>query len=251
MRLTLFLATALFLCSVGFAVSEPLSQISGLQHILTKRQTACTQEDYETFNSTFDPMCIANSNLLGQRATELLNSSMGAEEPDQELIDEVDQLIEKVCTDTCIGGLYDLLQKCEDDFGDLSFILDTFIYLCSFNERFFCVLAVNEITDVQAYATTIGCPFGWLNSTNYTCPSECQNAYETVINDIGCCTNAYLDLILSGYNVTIHDYYSVCQIQDPGDCSAKFLDDSGGTFTSAAKGLSVLMVLIGIAVSTF
>ncbi len=253
MRVTTFLATALFLCSVGFAVSEPMNQISGLQHILTKRQTTCTQEQVETFNSNFDLiLCITNSNMLGQSTEQFFNSSGP---PDQELIDEVNQLIGKVCADTCIGGIINLLQECtpdEDDFGDLEDILDTLRFLCNSNGRFFCVLAPTKITNFTAFDLELNtCPSVWVDSENDTCLPQCQTAHDTVVNDIGCCINNYFDVILSDYNVTTQDYYSACNLQDPGDCSIALVDRNGGTFTTAAKVLSILAVLIGIAVSIF
>ncbi len=89
---------------------------------------------------------------------------------------------------------------------------------------------------------------GYIPGTTYTCLSTCQDAYESVINDIGCCINGFLNSFLFFNNITIQDYYSVCQIQDPGDCTTTFLDQSGGTITTVAKGLSLLAVFVGTAV---
>lgn len=252
MKAALTLAVGLLLCTLACEGGEPNSHVSGSRHARAKRRASgtCTDEQVAEFYREFD-----ESACEDDRLDSLVDDVIGSVYPglpfDEDAADELAQILPTFCSD-CIGPEDKLLSQCTPDSDD-NFTtpeeLESNRRVCATNEDYFCLVGQDKLSSLLTLQSAVVCVGEWRTQPDqYDCSSSCKEAFDTLIDEVGCCITAVMNVAIEDQNADIADYYPLCGLEDPGECSPSYAesDEDGGVQMAATTGLIIALVSIAV-----
>ena len=176
----------------------------------------CSSELIEEIVGEFDPLCLNNSLLFSDLYVTASNST-----PSDSLLEQLLNVTEGYCDQSCAGISYKLFDRCYPD--DPQNIPHLVVQLCSSNGDIYCGLSQFLVENTTNLDFVSDC-FVHSSDSQGQCPPGCDHALAAVIDELDCCLDHYFQLIIDYVftNASIKDFYDSCGIKDPGFCRFPF-----------------------------
>ncbi len=202
----------------------------------------CSLDRIREIHSRMDPLCGNNSERLADIMPEAVHPHKHLSPAQAK---EMADLIEEVCSDRCGGTIYQLYTECFPTDIEMELSARMYAGLCGSNGHIRCGLLPLHSRNDKSYQHYAACAVqsaAWPDR----CPTGCKEAFEGVINEHGCCTtNLFDDLFSYLANGTATEFFSLCEIEDPGFCTVlEFTDTSRDLRVVATNKVTVFLLLL-------
>ena len=188
-------------CSVSRSNLLPFSNL--------RRQTQQQQCVLEQIDEHFSD----NSQYV--ECTEMLTNNdleLSDEQTDEEQQAMVDQYFELLCTTECGDFIFAVSEEC--GVGDASEIQAVKAFCGSNSNEDICYELFTDYFNY--YDIEVDCTVD--NFSSGTC--ECQSELETAVDDLGCCIDAYHQLLVNQQvSINPRDIYDSCDVDLPTGCT--------------------------------
>ena len=189
-------------CSVSRSNLLPFSNL--------RRQTQQQQCVLEQIDEHFSD----NSQYV--ECTEMLTNNdleLSDEQTDEEQQAMVDQYFELLCTTECGDFIFAVSEEC--GVGDASEIQAVKAFCGSNSNKDICYELFTDYFNY--YDIELNCTVDYYLSNSGTC--ECESELETAVDDLGCCIDAYHQLLVNQQvSINPRDIYDSCDVDLPTGC---------------------------------